>query len=78
MIEIICLSILILFFCSTRTKKGIKKGVSDSLETGTFLLLKGNQIARSELASDFESEFERLLEETPPTRNQQQAKGVKS
>ena len=65
MFELTCLIILILFFCSSRAKRGFKKGVSDSLETGIFLLLKGNEAARNELSSNFDKEFEELLEETP-------------
>ena len=65
MFELTCLIILILFFCTSRTKRGLKKGVSDSLETGCFLILKGNEAARNEISDDFNAEFEKLIGEKP-------------
>ena len=59
----IFLFIFLIFFCSARAKKGLKKGVSDSLETGIFLILKGNEACRDQITSNFEKEFDKLLKE---------------
>ena len=61
MFELMLIFLVILFFCTSRTKKGLKKGVSDTIETSVFLILKGNEAARQELSPDFDGEFEKLL-----------------
>ena len=70
MFEILVISLIIFLLASQRAKRGFRKGLGDTIETSSFLVLKGNQFCRSELSANFDAEFAQLLEETPKARNQ--------
>lgn len=68
---------VIFLIATARAKAGFRKGLSDTIETTSFITLKANRYIRDELSDDFDSEFSKLLEPTPPTRNQSLTNGGK-
>lgn len=66
---IIVLCGIVFLIATARAKAGFRKGLSDSIETTSFITLKANKYIRDELSDDFDTEFTKLLEPTPPTRN---------